>query len=235
MTGLVTLETQTVKARIGSKECSDDFTATFTPTQRWSKKTRAFADSTPTYAEHSQLGRGDIEEERVLLRALRLSEREKLGIDARRDSSSGGDSVSGYSDVYLMSESDSLVDSMDAGSPFTSTPGSANTCQKSKCNDQVSSKESGDETVCVLGNKFDVAEETHSSTPGALASEQLSSTELGDETASDVESNIKMVDVHVILEKTNLESTKNDSSSEIQFKSEAVNFVNPGKLIERCL
>ncbi|CDY41266.1 BnaA01g12730D [Brassica napus] len=201
MTGLVTLETQT--------------------------KTRAFADSTPTYAEHSQLGRGDIEEERVLLRALRLSEREKLGIDARRDSSSGGDSVSGYSDVYLMSESDSLVDSMDAGSPFTSTPGSANTCQKSKCNDQVSSKESGDETVCVLGNKFDVAEETHSSTPGALASEQLSSTELGDETASDVESNIKMVDVHVILEKTNLESTKNDSSSEIQFKSEAVNFVNP--------
>lgn len=226
MTGLVTLETQTLKARIGSKECSLDFTATFTPTQRCLKKTRSFADSTPTSAEHSQLGRGDIEEERVLLRALRFSERENLGIDTRRDSSSGGDSVSGYSDVYLMSESDSLVDSMDAGSPCTSTPGSGNTCQKSKCNDQVSSKESGDETVCVLGNKFDVAEETHSSTPGALASEQLSSTELGDETASDVESNIKMVDVHVILEKNNQESTKSASSSEIQFKSEAVTFVN---------
>ncbi|CAN6921098.1 unnamed protein product, partial [Brassica oleracea] len=226
MTGLVTLETQTLKARIGSKECSLDFTATFTPTQRCLKKTRSFADSTPTSAEHSQLGRGDIEEERVLLRALRFSERENLGIYTRRDSSSGGDSVSGYSDVYLMSESDSLVDSMDAGSPCTSTPGSGNTCQKSKCNDQVSSKESGDETVCVLGNKFDVAEETHSSTPGALASEQLSSTELGDETASDVESNIKMVDVHVILEKNNQESTKSASSSEIQFKSEAVTFVN---------
>ncbi|KAJ4912936.1 hypothetical protein Rs2_07557 [Raphanus sativus] len=109
MTTLVTLETQTIKFVIGES----------------SKKTRSFAESTPP------LGRGDIEEERVFLRALRLSERERLGIDARRDSSSGGDSVSEYSDAYLMSEDDSLVDSMDAESPCTSTPGSGNTCQKS--------------------------------------------------------------------------------------------------------
>lgn len=174
MTALVTLEMQTVKFLVGKS----------------SEKTRSFAESTPP------LGRGDIEEERVFLRALRLSERERLGIDARRDSSSGGDSVSGYSDAYLMSEDDSLVDSMDAESPCTSTPGSGNTCQKSKCDDQISSKESGDEMAC------DVVAET---------------------------------DAQVTLENTNLESTGKDSSCEIQFKSEAVTFVNPGKLIELCL
>ncbi|KAJ0239567.1 FAM63A-like protein [Hirschfeldia incana] len=174
MTALVTLETQTVKSLIGKS----------------SKKARSFAESTPTSAEHSKLGRGDNEEERMFLRALRLSEREMLGTDARRDSSSGGDSVSGYSDAYLMSEDDSLVDSMDAGSPSTSTPGSGTACQKSKC---VSSKESGDEMACEV-----VAE-----------------------------SDIKMTAGQVTLEKANLESTKNDSSCEIQFKSEAVTFVNP--------
>lgn len=179
MTTLVTLETQTIKFVIGES----------------SKKTRSFAESTPP------LGRGDIEEERVFLRALRLSERERLGIDARRDSSSGGDSVSEYSDAYLMSEDDSLVDSMDAESPCTSTPGSGNTCQKSKCDGQISSKESGDEMAC------DVVAERNS----------------------------KMTDAQVTFEKTNLESTKMDSSCEIQFKSEAVAFVKPGKLIELCL
>ncbi|KAL0727235.1 hypothetical protein Bca4012_023328 [Brassica carinata] len=109
MTALVTLETQTLKALIGQS----------------SRKTRSFAVSTPaSSAEDSKLGRGDIEEERVLLQALRLSEGDTLGFDTRRDSSSGGDSVYGYSDAYLMSEDDSLVGSMDAGSPCTSTPGS---------------------------------------------------------------------------------------------------------------
>ncbi|KAL0873529.1 hypothetical protein Bca101_023234 [Brassica carinata] len=140
MTALVTLETETLKALIGQS----------------SKKTRSFAVSTPaSSAEDSKLGRGDIEEERVLLQALRLSEGDTLGFDTRRDSSSGGDSVYGYSDAYLMSEDDSLVDSMGAQSPCTSTPGS------------------------------------------------------------------------VTLEKANLESTKNDSSCEIQFKSEATNFADP--------
>lgn len=148
MTGLVTLaETQTVMAPIGGSGV--DFSAALvTPSQCF---------STPTSAEHGRLARGDIEEEIALLQALRLSERENLGLelDTRRDSSSGGKSASGYSDVYWMSEDDSLVDT---ASGSTSTPGSGNICPKTRCDDQFSSKGSGDETDCVVGNKIDVGE-----------------------------------------------------------------------------
>ncbi|CAH2078209.1 unnamed protein product [Thlaspi arvense] len=92
MTELVTLK---IPSSQSSGECSVD------PSQSCSK-TRSFAYSTPTSAEHSRLGRGDVEEERALMRALRLSERENLGLDTRRDSSSGGDSASGFSYEYQM-------------------------------------------------------------------------------------------------------------------------------------
>lgn len=134
-----------------------------------------------------------------------------------------------------MFESDLLVDFMDVGFFFISIFGSVNICQKFKCNDQVFFKELGDEIVCVFGNKFDVVEEIYFLILGVFVSEQLFLMELGDEMVFDVESNIKMVDVYVILEKINLELIKNDSSFEIQFKFEVVNFVNLGKFIECCL
>ncbi|KAJ4871397.1 hypothetical protein Rs2_46970 [Raphanus sativus] len=178
MTGLVTLaETQTVMAPIGLDcgECSVDFSAALgTPSQCFSK-TRSFADSTPTSAEHGRLARGDIEEEIALLQALRLSERENLGVelDTRRDSSSGGKSASGYSDVYWMSEDDSLVNSVGTASGSTSTPGSGNTCPKTRCDDQFSSKGSGDETDCVVGNNIDVGENICSPASSKMTSEAL--------------------------------------------------------------
>ncbi|XP_024004511.1 ubiquitin carboxyl-terminal hydrolase MINDY-1 [Eutrema salsugineum] len=217
MTGLVTLETQARSCQI---ERSIDFTATLeVPSQRCSK-TSSFADSTPTSAEHGRLRRGDVEEEIVLLRALKLSEREKLGFDTCRDSSSGGESVS---------EDDTLLDSVD-----TITPGSSNICHQSKCDDQFFSKESEDET------DFDVGEVVCSATSitkssGALDHGQLSSTELGDDTVCEVETekSSKTNALHVTssdtisAEKANLESIKIDSSSEIPLKSEAVTSINP--------
>ena len=124
MAGLVTLAEKSPIGQ-GCGESSVDFTAT--PTR------------TPTSAEHSRLGRGgDIQEHNALLRTLRLSainynndwDSTSSSRDSQ-DSSSGGTSSSGYS-----------VDLMDTGSGCTSPPGKGNL--KSRCDDQISSKESRD-------------------------------------------------------------------------------------------
>nr|VDC83381.1 unnamed protein product [Brassica rapa] len=126
MAGLVTLAEKSPIGQ-GCGESSVDFTAT--PTR------------TPTSAEHSRLGRGgDSQEHNAYLRTLRLSAVNNSDWDSTsssrdsQDSSSGGTSSSGYS-----------VDLMDTGSGCTSPPGKGNL--KSRCDDQISSKESRDGAV----------------------------------------------------------------------------------------
>ncbi|KAL9287796.1 putative MINDY deubiquitinase [Arabidopsis thaliana] len=146
-------------------------------------------------AEHLGLGKGDIEEDEMVSKALALSEMEaslKGSFDTQRV-------VSGSLDVNQISEDDTLVTSVDIEAGCATTLGS-NICQLSKFDDQFSSTESED---CDVGNKTNVGEE-------------VSSTELGDETFGDVETenSSKMTDVLISVEKTNLESTKNDIISE---------------------
>jgi len=157
-------------------------------------------------AEHLGLGKGDIEEDEMVSKALALSEMEaslKGSFDTQRV-------VSGSLDVNQISEDDTLVTSVDIEAGCATTLGS-NICQLSKFDDQFSSTESED---CDVGNKTNVGEE-------------VSSTELGDETFGNVETenSSKMTDVLISVEKTNLESTKND------IISEAITLVNAGRLM----
>ncbi|CAN8274159.1 unnamed protein product [Cochlearia groenlandica] len=137
ITGLVTLETQTVKAR--SDQSSEKCSA-----------------AVGFFSQGCLKARGDIEEEKALNRALKLSEKEMLGMDTTcgDSSSSGRDSL--YS-AYFMSEDDT-VDS--GSSSCTSTPRSI-LCQRFKCDDQFSSKESDSD----VGNKINAGEEVSSTTP----------------------------------------------------------------------
>lgn len=252
MPALTALEIQTVKAQSGqiSGECSVDFAASITatpvvPSQRCSKII-SFAHSPTASAEHHGFGKGDIEEEEMLLKALTISNREALlkgSFDAHRDSNEG-EVVSGSSDVNQISEDDILVTSVDAAAGCTITLGS-NICQQSKFDDQFSSAESEDRTDCDVGDKINVGEEACSTTSITKSNEahdidQFSSTELKDETVGDVETenSSKMTAVHVTfsealisVEKTNLESTKNDIISEVPLKFEAITCVNAGSVI----
>ncbi|CAE6181765.1 unnamed protein product [Arabidopsis arenosa] len=213
---ITALDTQTVKAQNG--QSSVDFAASITAS-----------------AEHRGLGKGDIEETELLLKALTLSEMEaslKGSFDTHRDSIEG-EVVPGSEDVNEISEDDTLVTSVDAAAGCAITLGS-NICQQSKFDDQFSSTESEDRTDCDVGNKTNVSSTT-SVTKSNEAQEQLSSMELGDEKVGDIETenSSKMTAVHatssetpISVEKTNLESTKNDIISEVQLKSEATTFVN---------
>jgi len=159
--------------------------------------------------EHLGLGKGDIEEDEMVSKALALSEMEaslKGSFDTQRV-------VSGSLDVNQISEDDTLVTSVDIEAGCATTLGS-NICQLSKFDDQFSSTESEDRTDCDVGNKTNVGEE-------------VSSMELGDETFGNVETenSSKMTDVLISVEKTNLESTKND------IISEAITLVNAGRLM----
>ncbi|CAL9226510.1 unnamed protein product [Arabidopsis halleri] len=220
---LTALETGTVKAQKG--QSSVDFAASITAKD----------------AEHRGLGKGDIEEDELLLKALTLSEMEaslKGSFDTHRDSNEG-EVVSGSEDVNQISEDDTLVTSVDAAAGCTITLG-RNICQQSKFDGQFSSTESEDRTDCDVGNKTNVSEEVSSTTSITKSNEaqehdQLSSMELGDETISDIETrnSSKITAVHatsseapISVEKTNLESTKNDIISEVLLKSEATTFVN---------
>lgn len=150
--------------------------------------------------------RGDTEEQLEILQALRLSELEAKGFDTRRDSSSGGESMYGFTD-----------DSLGTESSCDSTPDSK-VCQKSKCGD--------------VGNE---GEEVRSTTPitkisGALDHDQLSV----DKTVCDAETEDSSK-VTAAVEKTNLESTKTESISEIPRKPEDVTFDSPGKLIGKSV
>ncbi|KAG7541825.1 MINDY deubiquitinase domain [Arabidopsis thaliana x Arabidopsis arenosa] len=210
---LTALDTQTVKAQNG--QSSVDFAASITAS-----------------AEHCGLGKGDIEETELLLKALTLSEMEaslKGSFDTDRGSIEG--------EVVPGSEDDTLVTSVDAAAGCTITLGS-NIGQQS--DDQFYCTESEDRTDCDVGNKINLGEEVSSTTSITKSSEaqdhdQLSSMGLGDETVGDAETenSSKMTDVHVTsseapisVEKTNLESTKNDIISEDPLKSEATTFVN---------
>ncbi|EFH46055.1 hypothetical protein ARALYDRAFT_354468 [Arabidopsis lyrata subsp. lyrata] len=132
---LTALETQTVKAQ--NDQSSVDFAASITAS-----------------AEHRGLGKGDTEEEELLLKALTLSEMEaslKGSFDTHRDSNEG-EVVSGSEDVNQISEDDTLVTAVDAAAGCTITLG-RNICQQSKFDGQFSSTESEDRTDCDLGNK----------------------------------------------------------------------------------
>ncbi|XP_010439041.1 PREDICTED: uncharacterized protein LOC104722546 [Camelina sativa] len=84
MTELTALDTQTVKAPSSksSEESSVDIAVLVTAS-----------------AEHGRLGKGDIEEEEALLRALTLSEKEAPGFDTHRDSYEVEEALSESSDV----------------------------------------------------------------------------------------------------------------------------------------
>ncbi|VVB12006.1 unnamed protein product [Arabis nemorensis] len=139
MSALVALETQTVKSPSSqsSGECSVGFAEATTAALRIPSPCRSFAVSPPASAEHSRLRKGDIEEEIVLLQALRLSEREAPGLKIHRGSSSG-------------EELDDNEMSKDAAAGCTS-----NICQQSKSDDQFSSTKSKD------GNEINVGEKTN--------------------------------------------------------------------------
>ncbi|XP_010433962.1 PREDICTED: ubiquitin carboxyl-terminal hydrolase MINDY-1-like [Camelina sativa] len=94
MTELTALDTQTVKAPSckSSEECSVDFPVSVTAS-----------------AEHGRLGKGDIEEEEALLRALTLSEKEAPGFDTHRDSNEAEEAVSKSSDVNGLTQKEGEV------------------------------------------------------------------------------------------------------------------------------
>uniref|UniRef100_A0A1J3FYL5 Protein FAM63A n=1 Tax=Noccaea caerulescens TaxID=107243 RepID=A0A1J3FYL5_NOCCA len=203
---LVALETQNVEAREDQNRGEDsvDFAAATTaalgvPSPSLSK-TRSFDDSPPAAVELRRLRKGDLEEETELLQALQLSQGQ------------GNDSA-----PNTHGDSTNLDSAFTFSDPNQTSPRGDNVCHLEHF------KSDNDKALENDRNMIEVGEFPASITvkSGDLDNDQLSSKESGKETGHDVTSSEPLS-----LEKTNLEPTKVECTSESLLKSDATS-VNP--------